>query len=69
MDLPTALNIVKQVGAKFQGNLDDHQNIQNAIMTIETALFPPIGAAHDKDSLPPPETASTTPPPEVPTVD
>jgi len=38
MELEQALNIVSDICGRFQGNLQDHQNIQGALEVIKKAL-------------------------------
>lgn len=38
MNKDQAINIVKQLGANYRGTLDEHNNIQDAIKTIENLL-------------------------------
>lgn len=47
MELDNAIAIIKEVGADFKGTLIQHQNIQNAIKTIEEALTPPEPTKED----------------------
>lgn len=38
MNKEQALQIIKQIGAAYRGNFEEHQNIQSAIQVIEGLL-------------------------------
>lgn len=39
-EITLAMNIIKQACASVTADLENHQKIQNAIVTVETALTP-----------------------------
>lgn len=53
MNLNEAVGVIRQVCAEFNGNLGDHQKIQQALQVVtEASLAPPLPPTEEKEEKP-----------------